>query len=249
MGPDEMKDPSLPPASEQLQAWYGSALGAAVGRLECACAQRLLANVFGYYLVQIGSGVGFAEALSASKIRARILLTESLGTAVADHLQIVAEPGALPLASESVDAILLPHVLEHCDQPQAILAEVERVLIPEGRLVVIGFNPLSLWGMNHLWWRGRSRPPGRFHLAAQVERWLNELGFMVEVREHALFCSPLGRVASTIESLGRRFWAPLGGIYAIRAVKRVAPLTPIKPYRLKRRLILPDGVVRPTVRS
>ena len=247
-------DPLQPHQSDPLQAWYRSASGAEVASIERGCVRRLLANVFGYYLVQVGGCAGFAEALATSRIRHRLLLSPERSGTVCEGSAIVGDPAALPLASDSIDAILLPHALEYSDQPQAILAEVERVLIPEGRLVLLGFNPVSVWGLGRLWWPARHRAPwnGRFRLAGQVERWLTAQGFEIERREWALFgppcASPARRCWRHIESCGHRVWPRFGGLYAIRAVKRVATLTPIKPYRANRRVLLP-GAVRPTTRG
>jgi ubiquinone/menaquinone biosynthesis C-methylase UbiE len=52
----------------------------------------------------------------------------------------------LPFAANSIDLAVMPHVLESHDNPHQILREVERILIPDGQLVITGFNPLSLWG-------------------------------------------------------------------------------------------------------
>ncbi|MGQ9659933.1 MAG: class I SAM-dependent methyltransferase [Thermochromatium sp.] len=249
-----IRDPLKPDQSDPLQAWYRSALGAEVARIECECVQRLLANVFGYYLVQVGAGEGFGEALAASRIRHCIRLSGSCLTDRQGSI-VIGDPAALPLASDSIDALVLPHVLEYSDRPNAILAEVERVLIPEGRLILLGFNPMSLWGLGCLWWPVCRRPPwnGRWRLAIQVERWLTERGFVIEARERVLFRPPFvsrtGSCCASVESLGRRFWPLFGGLYVIRAVKRVVPLTPVKSYRLRRRTLLASGAVRPTTRG
>lgn len=248
-------DPLQPDQSDPLQAWYRSALGVEVARIEDDCVQRLLANTFGYYLVQVGASESFGGALAASRIRHRILLSALQSSPGFAGPTVVGDPTALPLASDSIDAVLLPHTLEYSGQPRAILAEVERVLIPEGRLILLGFNPLSLWGLGRLCWPACRRPPwnGRWRLVVQIEHWLNELGFEIEMCERVLFCppivSPTGARCATIESLGRRFWPLFGGLYVIRAVKRVAPLTPIKPYRTSRCALLPGGAVRPTTRG
>ena len=248
-------DPLQPDQSDPLQAWYRSALGAEVALIEGDCAQRLLANTFGYYLVQIGASEGFGAALAASRIRHRIRLSGARSADVVQGSTVVSDPTALPLAPASIEASLRPLVLEDSSPTRAILSEVERVLIPEGRLILLGFNPLSLWGLGCLWPSARRRAPwnGHWRLAAQVERWLTELGFEIESRERALFCplfvSPNGRRCLAAESLGRRFWPLFGGLYVIRAVKRVAPLTPIKPYRARRCTLLPGGAVRPTTRG
>jgi SAM-dependent methyltransferase len=41
----------------------------------------------------------------------------------------------------------MAHALEFHDDPHQILREVERVLIPEGELIITGFNPISIWGL------------------------------------------------------------------------------------------------------
>jgi Methyltransferase domain. len=124
------RDP--PDQSDPLQAWYRTALGAAVARYEDDCLRRLLSNTFGYYLVQIGASEHFSEALATSRIRHRVLLPSTAPTEAAQGWSLVGEPSALPLASDSIDVVLLAHVLEYSDRPRVILAEVERVLIPEG---------------------------------------------------------------------------------------------------------------------
>ncbi|MEE2979141.1 MAG: class I SAM-dependent methyltransferase, partial [Pseudomonadota bacterium] len=61
--------------------------------------------------------------------------------------RVICRYDELPFASQSIDLVALPHVLEFTDDPHEVLREVARVLMPEGRLVITGFNPLSLWGM------------------------------------------------------------------------------------------------------
>ena len=54
-------------------------------------------------------------------------------------------PGELPLASESCKLVVVQHLFERLDDPAACVGEIARVLAPEGVLLVLGFNPLSLW--------------------------------------------------------------------------------------------------------
>jgi ubiquinone/menaquinone biosynthesis C-methylase UbiE len=58
--------------------------------------------------------------------------------------------GELPFATQSLDLVVLPHVLEFAAEPHQVLREVERVLIPEGQVIICGFNPSSLWGMRQV---------------------------------------------------------------------------------------------------
>jgi SAM-dependent methyltransferase len=241
-------------ALSELQRWYQTPLGLAVARLENACVRRLLASTFGYYLVHVGALLPSEAVLTASRIRQQVLVTPLLNAA-ASGLTIIGMETALPVAADSVDAVLLAHTLELSADPRQAVAEVERVLIPDGRLIVIGFNALSVW---ELWrWLPGTRQQlpqrGQLRTAAQVESWLQAAGFALEAREYLWLCPPLGGIDSDscapLETLGQRFWPFLGGIYVIRAVKRVAIVTPLRPAWSRRCPMLTGAAVRPTTRD
>mgnify|MGYP001805947827 CR=1 FL=1 len=236
-----------------LQHWYRSPLGRRVAQLEGVRVQQLLSTSFGYFLVQIGLTELCREALATCRIRHQVLLTPTPTPGDAG-LTIIGAETDLPLAADSIDAVVLPHTLDFTADPRRVLCEVERVLIPDGRVIVVGFNAVSIWGL----WRlvpGSQQMPwcGRFRTAAQIESWLETAGFAIEVREHLLFCPPLRRAygagCSPFEALGQRFWPFFGGVYVIRAVKRVATLTPLKPAWSRRCPVLPGAAVRPTTRG
>lgn len=237
-----------------LEDWYRSPLGQAVAALESARIQGMLSDTFGYYLVQVGITGCFVDAIASSRIRHRILMPCTAPSGQPE-LEIVGSPVQLPLASDSVDAVLLPHTLEFAPDPRAVLREVERVLIPEGRVFLLGFNALSPWGVWRIASPHRARAPwsGRFLTASRVEEWLSLLGFDVELREHIMHRPPfrgaLGTRFAMLDTLGSRFWPGLGAVYAIRAVKRVATVTPLRPSWSRRRALLAGGAVEPTTRE
>ena len=81
--------------------------------------------------------------------------------------------------------------------PHRILREAERVLMPEGSIIISGFNPLSLWGASRLFGRAAtSRPgtalhrpvaPARLAAPARVRAQWRPLRLLcAAVREHAL---------------------------------------------------------------
>lgn len=238
-----------------VEGWFGQFPGSLLLEQEQASMTSLLSGVFGYYLVQGGSLGGNATGTPASHIRSRIVVTPK--PAGPSHCRwIKAVPDRLPIASDSVDVVLLPHTLDFYPEPHQTLREADRVLIPEGRLIIIGFNPWSLWGLWRLFRCGSGRAPwtGRFIAPGRMHDWLSLLGFEVEVIKPSMFRPPLRQQAlmerlQLLESAGARWWPALSGVYILRAVKRVSTLTPVKPAWKLRRSILAGRAVEPTTRE
>lgn len=235
-----------------LEDWYASIPGRHLLRAEQDLVAGLSSGLFGYHLLQLGSFGADLRYLDDCRVRTKHVLV--VGPAK-PGVDLMAEPSALPIASDSVDVVLLPHTLDFSVDPQAVLREVERVLIPEGRLIVVGFNPLSLWGLWHLVLRRRGRLPwcGHFMSYPRVVDWLSLLGFDVERTDVCGFLPPLGnarmyRRLQRVETIGRRLWPMFAGVYALRAVKRVARLRPI-PQHWRRPRMIGARAIEPTTRE
>ncbi|MBK1703699.1 class I SAM-dependent methyltransferase [Halochromatium glycolicum] len=238
---------------EVLGKWYKTPVGRQVAQAETACVERMIENSFGYFLVQIGCAAQFADLLEHSRIRTRVTL--------GDHAHagwrgspVAAQAHQLPLAASSVDAMLLPHTLDFALQPQHVLREAERVLIPEGRILIVGFNPFSTWGLMRGLLRNRRVPwCGNQLTASRLGDWLAVLGFQLEMREWLVFRPPLRSAYSHrldwLEKTGSDWWPVLGGAYVVRAVKRVTLSTPLRPRWKARAPFLPGGAVKPTARE
>ena len=145
---------------------------------------------------------------------------------------------ALPFDSNSLDLVVLPHALELARDPHLALREVERVLVPEGRVVIVGFNPNSLWGLRQQigHWRQRLRagaPRGLFLPSAgeymrhrRLRDWLRLLSFEVEEARFGCYRPPVSSQRwlarfEWLERLGDRWWPAFGAVYVVVAVKRV----------------------------
>ena len=102
--------------------------------------------MFGYHLVQIGSPSPGFELLRRSPARNRVVLAPA---ARQPGVDIKADPRYLPLASDCIDGVILPHTLDFSPDPHQLMREVERVLIPEGKVLLSGFNPWSQWGVSY----------------------------------------------------------------------------------------------------
>jgi hypothetical protein len=151
-----------------------------------------------------------------------------------------------------IDAVLLPHSLETEPDPHAVLREADRVLGGEGQLIVLGFRPLSLWGLRSLASQGGYPPGMRRHLSEhRVRDWLVLLGFEITLIRRYLYAWPREhRTSPRAQSLLHRGllrpWP--AGAYLIKARKHTYALTPIRPRRAERRARI-GALVEPTIRN
>ncbi len=237
-----------------LRGWYNRPTGQLLLEMEREQLDELLPTLFGYHIVQVGALLG--EGLMAgSRISHRVLLDPDRDSeTLLPHA--CAYPDSLPIASDCVDVVLLPHTLEFERDPHQILREADRVLIPEGHVVVLGFNPWSLWGLRRLLRRRKQHNPpwaGDFLTIARIKDWMALLGFEVVLIKRYFYRPPLksrGVMArlAFLERVGARLWPRFSGAYILVARKKVATLTPIKQrWRPTRKLV--GDLAGPTTRS
>ena len=218
-----------------LDHWLASAPGRHILAWEQGQVDHIVSDIFGYHALQIG--LPQADFLRAS----RIPLRQRAGTL--DGADFLCHYAALPVAANSIDLVVMPHVFEFSDEPHQILREVERILIPEGQVVIVGFNPLSLWGLKRRFDRSGEFPWNGSYLSLnRLKDWLKLLGFEVDRGRHGCYAPPCEqpqRHWHWLENAGRRWWPFCGGIYILRAIKRthamrlIAPAWRRKPLRAK----------------
>ncbi|MEK7991123.1 MAG: class I SAM-dependent methyltransferase [Thiotrichaceae bacterium] len=217
----------------ELYKWFTTPLGERLLQSEAQLMQQVLANLFGYHLLQIGN-IGHGQLLENSRINHRCILCLRDPHSELPYSTIHASADNLPFAHDSVDVVVLPHVLEFEENPHQILREVERVLIAEGHVVIIGFNPLSLWGLWHLFLSHRKQAPwcSQFLPVLRVKDWLALLGFE-KVQQHTLFFAPPFNshwgIMKRLDKFGNRWAKDFGAVYVLVAKKQVLTITPIKP--------------------
>lgn len=210
-----------------LEAWLASAQGRYVLDWEQRHLDSAVSDVFGFNAVQLG--LPQCDFLRAN----RIPLRQKLGDCGAVDLRC--DLSALPLASNSIDLVVLPHVLEFSADPHQILREVERVLIPEGQVIIVGFNPFSLWGLQQRIKRNGEFPwNGNYLSLMRLNDWLKLLGFEVDRGMLGCYAPPCEQQKwlqrwHVIESAGERWWNFSGGVYLLRAIKRTHAMRLITP--------------------
>ena len=223
--------------AEVTDDWFRSSQGLAVARAEAKVLRPLLKQLFGYRILQLGISGNrslIEESALYHKIRFAPAFRSGAGLAVADSEQ-------LPLATDSVDAVLLYHALDFAGDSHRLLREAHQVLRPGGKMLIVGFNPYSSWGLWRLFRRRAGIPwGGRFIAPVRIADWLRLLDLQVDSIRYGLHFFPLRwkpllRFARSWERLGQKVNSPLGGAYIILCVNQVRPVTPI----MKRWLPLP----------
>ncbi|MBQ75649.1 MAG: SAM-dependent methyltransferase [Gammaproteobacteria bacterium] len=232
---------------QQIRDWYASPLGTELLETESAILEQLLAGLFGYHLLQVS--VQERELFSASPIQHKV----TLGLKPQDQSPFLARPTELPLENDGTDVVLVHHLLDFVDSPQEALRELSRIVLPSGYLIIVGFNPFSLWGLWKTMAAWRKLPPwnGQFIRPGRLMDWLNLLNFKID---RARFCTyGLPRAHSDkskpdfSKGLSRNASFPVGAVYVIVASKQVGTLTSIRPVWKSHRAFEQLSVVRRSV--
>ena len=222
----------------ELQRWFDSPVGRYVHRWEQRRIDDLLVDVFGYRAIQYG--LADFNFLAANRMPLKAYAGPrplSAAQRVGWQASVVCAAEALPFDSDSVDLLVLPHTLETSADQHQVLREAQRVLVPEGRLVIAGFNPWSLWGVRaQMPWIGPWFPAGgEGELSpSRLKDWLRLLSFDIDRGHFGCYAPPcrtdqwLERF-SFMEPAGDRWWPIFGATYVVSAVKRVAGMRLITP--------------------
>jgi SAM-dependent methyltransferase len=234
------------PPGEYLLAWERERFDQAV------------ADMFGYHALQLG--LPELDALRSNRMPHKWLAlpgaddgllatapgspdATATGGASSPRVALLTDSAALPFPENSLDLVLLPHTLELSRDPHTTLREVERVLVPEGRVVISGLNPASLWGLRqrraHFYRRlgyGELFLPeaGEFIGYWRLRDWLRLLSFEVESGQFGCYRPAVSSRASLdrfawMDKVGERSWPIFGALYFVVAVKRVRGMRLLEP--------------------
>lgn len=237
--------------SKALRAWYSSDVGNQLFTGIQASLDHILPNLFGFYALQAGCPRPDADLLRTSQIRHHFCM-DYLQTGVA----VSASSEEMPFDEDSLDLILLTHSLEFSANPHQILREIDRVLIPEGHLIIVGFNPLSLYGLRRYLWPRRSHVPwcGHFYSVNRLKDWLSLLGFDIRACEYSGYRPPIQRSGiqkrlEFMEGLTSKILPFTGGVFTLVAQNKVARVRPIKSRWTPKRGLIPAKIAEPTTRQ
>lgn len=192
------------------EEWFASGFGRWVLAQEIRHCRLMGGEVFGFYALQLGH----RRRILRAPVRTHAIV------GIDRNCDIIADWTALPFAAESVDFVLLAHALEASGAPHEVLREAARVLRPQGRMLIVGFNPWSLLGAKF------SAMPWRADWISlmRVKDWLALLHMSADEGRFAVFMPPHERRHRRrfgwMEKAGRRWWPLGGGVYFLSAIKR-----------------------------
>ena len=229
-----------------MQDWIQTPAGRYLLDWEQSQIDRAVVDIFGYHALQLG--LPERDTLRDNRMPHQWVAADQadypcVAPPLPRAIALITDFSALPFPSSSIDLVVLPHTLEFSDDAHATLREVERVLVPEGRVVITGFNPGSLWGMQqrryHVYQRlglGRSFLPetGEFLGSWRLRDWLKLLSF--EVETHNFGCYRPGfrseqwlQRFAWLDNWGSRWWPIFGAGYFLVGVKRVRGMRLLGP--------------------
>jgi len=241
---------------ESVRNWLTTPLGEALVQQESRVVEEAFDGIFGEQCLQLGLWGEANTFLKHARTQRGCLIDEGyvrpadegnvhpadegnvhpVGAALAatEGPSVIGQLHRLPIASDSVDCVLLPHVLDYSDRPHAILREVDRVLTAHGHLAILGFKTGGLWGVRRLI-PGAGLPPDANNLLPErrLRDWLQLLDLRIHGVTRFFFRWPLPGVhrasSPKWEQRGQRWWPEFAACYMLTAQKRVSTLTPVRP--------------------
>ena len=217
-----------------LELWLSEGAGVTLHDTERAICDELLPNYYGDVLLQ--AGIPSVPIYQKSATRRQIMMGVSAG-------ELIGNPGQLPFANESIDVLVAQHLLDVGARPQFLVQELARTILPMGRLIVIGFNPLSLWSCRRVLAATRKGHQAQWGLAPRrLLDWLNLLNFKIDRIEFGGFGWPgqalVRRRPDFSLGLGRKYNMGWGGIYVVVAQRykgaisaQRARMRSVRPFR------------------
>lgn len=221
-----------------LESWLRSDIGQYMLVWERARFDALVADAFGFNALQVG--MPGLDMLDQNRIAFKAYTGPQLpDLACAAQWQsvVLSEAELLPFASQSIDLLVLPHGLECAADPHQVLREVERVLVPEGRVVISGFNPWSCWGVRNstpYMKQWLPYPSKALVSLPRLKDWLKLLSFDIDRGHFGCYIPAISSKKwidrfSFMQHAGDRWWPYFGAVYVVSAVKRVPGMRMLTP--------------------
>ena len=224
--------------TNQLSDWYQQDSGKSMLKQIDTVLKNQLATYSGYFGIEFGFLDCGQQWLDSTNIKHRYYLGSQQSDIIADFEN-------LPLAAETADCVLATHVLEFVGQPHQVLREIDRILIPEGKLVLLVFNPYSIQGLRKVFQSNERVPEtGHFYPVWRLKEWLSVLGFGVQSVNYIAPAFTIPENLDLTKNVVDHFFSWTGRVAIITATKKISRIIPVHaesklPSLLKKRVIQP----------
>ncbi len=249
---------------QALNQWYSTGSSRAVLKQERALVEPAIQNLFGYFFVQLGAPSS-EHLMASSRIKYKLLVDpflEHVSTEVLNdpHCHLIrADLDYLPIGKEKADVVFLPHTLEAAADPYYLLRQVDSMLVPEGHVVITGFNPYGCFIMRHRWFKkDRVFDQAKLETPQRIKEWLQVLGYDVQIQKYSsvtcfvqrpsegLLINLVEWIEKGLSALGLQF----GNVYCLVAKKRVdSPTLVGSRWHMPRWMAIPNRSVASATRT
>ena len=227
-----------------LREFYISSLGRFVRHFLREKLGRIWPDLKGETILALGYGTPLLRPWLGQAFSLLAMMPASQGVVFwpreGPNMTCLADMANLPLPDNSVHRVVMLHALETALDPDAVLAEVWRVLKPTGQALVIVPNRRGLWAHSDATPFGSGQP----YSTSQLRGLLRNQGFLVERSWHALFAPPMTSrlglaLAGLLEKYAGSLFPAFGGVLLMEAGKQIYAPTMVKSRSVGRRLVLP----------
>ncbi len=234
------------------EEWLDTGFGREVLAAERSLAADKLPGLFGFHLMQLGISRR-VSLYDESVVRHKFRIASQPGGL--DHAAVAAAE-SLPFEADSIDVALLHHALEYSPDPHQLLREAARVVVPHGHMVVMGFNPWSLFGLCSLPGRRFGHPIWNSRLLGvrRVCDWLKLLDFAIHDVQYRVFAPPVDHEGTlqrfrAVDRVAAKWPLPGGAVYMIHARKQQSVLTPVRGLRWRAPRFSAVQIATPSTRN
>ena len=210
----------------RLEQFYASPLGMAARDMTARRLRTLWPDLAGNNVLGYGYAWPYLKPYEAGTNRLILAMPEGQGAIAHEGRRGVAtvltEGRALPFSDSTFDRILAIHAVEEAATTTATLAELYRVLAPEGRIVLICANRAGMWARAEGLPFGAGRPYSR----RQLKDALRQAKFTPTVASNALYIPPTRfftkpSLLRGAERFGETVWPGFSGLVLVEAIKRL----------------------------
>lgn len=213
-----------------LKEFYASPLGFMASRSIALRIHKFWPEIHNESVLAFGFAIPYLSPFGASSARIIVGMPAGQGgihwPPDAQNVAFLSVESTLPLATNSIDKVIVVHALENSEQARAMMDELWRVLAPSGKIIIVVPNRRGIWARSALSPFAYGRPFSQ----GQLRSFVSEHSFTPLRCMAALYYPPstsrlLSKLRFPIESIGSRFFGGFGGVLILEAEKQVYALS------------------------